>query len=405
MPEFLTVRRVGEVLEGFRPGHRTGVELVGLAEALGRVAARDVVAPESLPGFRRAAVDGFAVRAADSYGASESLPAYLSRTGEIAMGMPAGRRVGVGEAVAVPTGGAVPDGADAVVMIEHTAEAVAGLVEVMRSVAPGEGVVAADEDVVSGTVVVGRGRSLRAVDLALLAALGVTSIPVAARPRVAIVSTGDEVVEPSAAVRPGQVRDATTSGIAALVVEAGGVPVTCGIFPDDATRLESALLRAMAEADLVVVSAGSSVGLRDLTAEVIGRLGAPGIWCHGIAIKPGKPTLLAECDGVPVIGLPGNPTSALVVFRLIGMQLVRLVAGAAAAPLVGTVRARLAVDLPSAAGRLDVVQVSLAGGVATPVFGRSAILSPLSAADGYLVIGEDATGLYEGSEVEVIPYR
>ena len=227
----------------------------------------------------------------------------------------------------------------------------------------------------------------------------------AARPRVAIVSTGDEVVDPSASVRPGQVRDATASGIAALVVEAGGVPLIRGIFPDDAAELESALLGAMAEADLVVVSAGSSVGLRDLTAGVIGRLGAPGIWCHGIAVKPGKPTLLAECDGVPIVGLPGNPTSALVVFRLIGMELVRLAAGASAAPLVATVRARLAVDLPSAAGRLDVVQVTLAHGVATPVFGRSAILSPLAAADGYLVIGEDATGLYEGSEVEVIPYR
>ena len=175
------------------------------------------------------------------------------------------------------------------------------------------------------------------------------------------------------------------------------------IVPDDAQALEAALRGALPGSDLVVISAGSSVGTRDETADVVGRLGT--IWCHGIAVKPGKPTLLAECDGVPVIGLPGNPRSALVVFRLLGVPLVRLVGGCTAPPPEPAARARLARDLPSAAGRLDVVQVTVADGVATPVFGLSALLSVLTAADGYVIIPEEATGLGAGTEVDVTIYR
>jgi molybdopterin molybdotransferase len=397
---------------------------VPLAEALRRVTAESVRARHELPGFVRSTVDGYAVRAADTYGVSEGLPGYLTVTGAVLMGSEPTAEVKPGSAVTMPTGGALPRGADAVVMIEYTAEAMPGTIEVVRPVAPGDGVVRADEDARAGQEIIPNGRLLRPQDLGMLAAAGVTSVRVHARPVVTIFSTGDEVVPPETeTLRPGQVRDATAVALAALVADAGGVAVHGGIVPDDPAILESKLREALGVSDVIVISAGSSVGARDETANVVARLGPPGIWCHGLAIKPGKPTLLAECargsggnsraagdsvsgeQGIPVIGLPGNPRSALVVFRLIGMDLIRLVGGCTVPPPEPSVRARLDRDLASATGRLDVVQVTVSGGSATPVFGLSALLSVLTAADGYIVIGEEATGLDAGTEVDVTLYR
>jgi molybdopterin molybdotransferase len=389
---------------------------VPLGGALRRVTAEPVIAPHPLPGFARSTVDGYAVRAADTYGASEGLPGYLTVTGAVRMGAPPDAAVTPGSAVSMPTGGAIPPGADAVVMIEYTAEAIPGptgpgTIEVVRPVAPGEGIVRADEDAAEGEELIHNGRVLRPQDLAMLAAAGVTSVHVHARPVVTIFSTGDEVVPPQTqALKPGQVRDATASALAALVADAGGTPVHGGIVSDDPGALERALRRALQGSDLIVISAGSSVGTRDETANAVAALGPPGIWCHGLAIKPGKPTLLAECGagpgtpGIPVIGLPGNPRSALVVFRLIGLPLVRLVGGCAAAPPEPSARAVLSRDLASATGRLDVVQVTVSDGVATPLFGVSALLSVLTDADGYIVIPEEATGLDAGTEVTVTLY-
>jgi len=403
--EFFAVRTVGEALAGFRPARRTGPEDVALADALGRVPAAEVTAAEDLPGFARATVDGYAVRAADTYGASESLPGYLTLAGAVRMGEAAAEAIAAGTAVAIPTGGALPPGADAVVMVEYTQRATEDSVEVTRAVAPGEGIVRGDEDVPRGSTLVRAGRPLRAQDLGLLAAAGATRVRVRARPRVAILSTGDEVVPPErATLAPGQVRDATAAALAGLVREAGGDPSPRGIVEDDPARLEEALVAALADADVVVVSAGSSVGARDGTAEAIAALGPPGIWCHGLSLRPGKPTILAEAGGVPVLGLPGNPLSALVVFRLVGMPVVRLVGDWTAAPARPTVRARLSRDLPSAAGRLDVVQVRLDGDAAEPLFGKSALLSTLARADGFVVVPEPASGLFAGAEVEVELY-
>jgi molybdopterin molybdotransferase len=404
--EFFTTRTVTEALTGFRPGRRTPAETVPLTAALHRVPARPVTAPHALPGFARSTVDGYAVRAADTYGVSDGLPGYLQVTGAVLMGTEPDVTVGPGTVASMPTGGVLPRGADAVVMIEYTQEAMPGTIEVVRPVAPGDGVVRADEDAAPGAELVPAGRPLRAQDLGMLAAAGVTEVAVHTRPRVTVLSTGDEVVPPdTAALRPGQVRDASAVALAGLVTEAGGEPVPGGIVPDDAAALESALRAALASSDLIVISAGSSVGARDETAGVVRGLGPPGIWCHGLAIRPGKPTLLAECDGVPIIGLPGNPRSALVIFRLLGIPLVRLVGGCTTPPPEPAVRARLARDLASATGRLDVVQVRVRDGVATPVFGLSALLSVLTAADGFVVVPEEATGLDAGAEVEVTLYR
>ncbi len=404
--EFFTTRTVADALAGFRPRRRTPAVTVPLAAALRRVPAGPVTAPHPLPGFARSTVDGYAVRAVDTYGVSEGLPGYLTVAGAVRMGAEPDTAVAPGTAVAMPTGGAIPPGADAVVMVEYTAEAMPGTIEVVRPVAPGEGIVRADEDARPGDEIVPGGRPLRPQDLGMLAAAGVTSVAVHSKPVVTVFSTGDEVVAPEAAeLKPGQVRDATASALAALVADAGGEPAFGGIVPDDPGALEAALRDALLASDVIVISAGSSVGARDGTATAVGRLGAPGIWCHGLAIKPGKPTLLADCAGVPVIGLPGNPRSALVVFRLIGMD--RSSASSAAArcpPPEPSTRARLSRDLASATGRLDIVQVKVNAGVAAPVFGLSALLSVLTEADGYIAIPEDATGLDAGSEVNVILY-
>jgi molybdopterin molybdotransferase len=420
--EFFTVKTVSEALTGFRPERRTPVETVSLDDALGRIPAEPIAAPHALPGFARATVDGFAVRAADTYGASEGLPSYLDLAGEARMGRPPEVEVRPGTAVAIATGAPLPPGADAVLKIEHTQAATPELLEVLRPVTPGEGLVRADEDAAPGAELIRAGRPLRAQDLGMLAAAGIVQIAVHGRPRVAIVSTGDELVpaDSPAALDVGQVRDSTAPALAALVREAGGDPHFAGIVPDDREAL-ARILRAtlnlegsdpsrvvegsLRGCDVLVVSAGSSVGARDETAAAIASLGEPGIWCHGLAFRPGKPTLLADCGGVPVIGLPGNPRSALVVFRLIGIPIVRLVGGCTEPPPEPTVRARLTRDLPSAAGRLDVVQVRLNGDEAEPLFGSSSLLSILTAADGYVVVPEAATGVAAGTDIEVTLYR
>jgi molybdopterin molybdotransferase len=402
--EFFSTRTVAEAHAGFRPDHRTAVEDVPLAEALHRVPAADVPSPAPLPGFVKSTVDGYAVRAADTYGASDGLPSYLDLLGGVRMGAAPDVAVRPGGCVAMPTGGVLPDGADAVVMVEYTAETMPGTIEVTRPVAPGGGLVRADEDVVAGAPLVPAGRPLRAPDLGLLAAAGVTTVAVHARPRVVIISTGDEVVPPSTVdLVPGQVRDATASALAGLVADAGGEPVIAGIVSDEPGALKDKLTEVLPSADLVVVSAGSSVGARDETAAAVAAVGD--VWCHGLAIKPGKPTLLADCAGIPLIGLPGNPLSALVVFGQVGVPLLWRLSGCDHPPPMPSTRARLSRDLASAAGRLDVVQVQLTDGVAEPVFGPSALLSVLTRADGYLVVPEPATGLDAGTEVEVTLYR
>ncbi|WP_052745583.1 molybdopterin molybdotransferase MoeA [Allosalinactinospora lopnorensis] len=404
--EFFTALPVSEALAGFRPRRRTGTEPVDREAALGRVPAAAVTSGAALPGFARSTVDGYAVRAADTYGASDALPAYFDLIGSVRMGAPADVAVRPGAAVQIPTGAAIPHEADAVVMVEHTQVTMPGVIEVTRPIAVGGGVVRADEDVAVGAELAPAGRALRAQDLGLLAAAGVTRVEVRARPRVGVISTGDEVVPPDTAeLGPGQVRDATASALAALVAEAGGEPSPRGIVPDDVDALAGTLEAAVRDCDVVVVSAGSSVGARDETTAAVRSLGDSSVYCHGLAIKPGKPTLLAECSGVPVIGLPGNPLSALVVFRQVGLPVLRRVGGITHPPAEPTTAATMERAVASAAGRLDVVQVRLRDGVATPLFGASALLSLLTNADGYVVIPEAATGLDAQAAVTVTMYR
>lgn len=391
-------------------------EIIPLAAALGRVLADDVLAAETLPAFSRATMDGYAVRASDTRGASEQSPAYLRLVDDVPTGVVPRVAVGVREAVRIHTGAMMPPGADAVVMVEDTnlhpaARGGTDEVEVNEAAAPGENVLAVGEDVRAGTVAVPAGRRLRAADLGGLAALGVTSLRVAARPRIAILSTGDEVVAPDATPAPAQVRDVNATTLAAMVERAGGAPVACGIAADDEADLQSAARAALDGADALVLSAGSSVSVRDLTARVVDGLGRPGVLVHGIAIKPGKPTVLAMCDGKPVIGLPGNPASALVVAWRVVRPLVRLLGGEAiAADGLGDDRettAILDVPVPSRPGREDYVPCTLAhdddGTLhATPVFGASNLIFTLVRADALLAVPLDRSGLGAGERVRVI---
>jgi molybdopterin molybdotransferase len=409
MPEFLEVvdptealRRLLGVLE---PEIEIPSEPISTADALGRVLAASVTAPHPLPPFPRTTVDGFAVLAADTFGASATLPAYLRLVGEVAMGEQARLDIASGQAALVHTGGMLPVGADAVVMIEDTQRAREDEIEVLKAVSVGQNVLQVGEDVKAGEIVVERGTRLRPQEIGGLVALGVVEIDVFGRPSVSILSTGDEVVAPETKPGPGQVRDVNSFTLSALVRRAGGNPIRRGIIPDSFQALLGAAEKAHEEDDMLVITAGSSVSARDVTADVIGRLGPPGVLVHGVSIKPGKPTILAVARGKPVIGLPGNPVSALIVAGLFVTPLVRHLSGIVGPELTPTLRARLTTNVASIAGRQDHVPVRLVvtpdGLQAEPVYGRSNLIFTLVRADGIVVIPPATTGLPADSEVEV----
>ncbi len=409
MSEFFDVLPPGEARSMWwaRVTHRTAVETIRTADALGRVTAQAITSPEALPAFRRSTVDGYAVRAADSYGASDSLPAYLQVIGEVPMGQAAAAEVQTGMAMLIHTGGMVPEGADAVVMVEHTQPFSESEIEVRRPAAPGENVLQVGEDVTPGAEIVPAGHRIQPQDVGALLALGlVDGIQVRRRPRVSVFSTGDEVVPPG--TRPlslGQIRDINTGTIGALCRQAGADVQAHAIVPDRPHALYAALLDAFPGADMLVVTAGSSVSVRDMTAETINRLGAPGVLVHGVAARPGKPTILAVVDGKPVIGLPGNPVSALVMFTLFGVPAISDLMDADL-PRQVRIQARVAVNVPSAAGREDHVAVRLvdrAGETwAEPVFGKSNLIFTLVGAHGLLKVPLNVTGLREGAWGEVV---
>jgi molybdopterin molybdotransferase len=379
-------------------------ESLPLHEALDRVLAEELRSPVDLPAFPRSTVDGFAVRAADTYGASESLPAYLTLCGEVPMGRASELTVGPGQAALIHTGGMLPSGSDSVVMVENTQHLDPTTIEVVRPVAVGENVIPVGEDVSRGDLLFPRGHRLRPQDLGGLAGVGIVRVPVVARPRVAILASGDEVVPADADVAPGQVRDINSYTIAALVRRAGGEPVLCGIAPDDPAILDRMARSALEDADLLVLSAGSSVSARDHTVSVIEALGAPGVLVHGVAIHPGKPTIIAVAGERPVFGLPGNPVSAIIAFGLFVAPALRWLQGAREAD-PPTVQAVLTLNIASKPGREDFVPVRLErrdGALrAEPVFGKSNLIYTLAHADGLVRVPLDLSGLYAGSPVEV----
>ncbi|WP_457572715.1 molybdopterin molybdotransferase MoeA [Desulfolithobacter sp.] len=382
---------------------------IPLAEADGRTLAEDVTAPEQLPPFSRSTMDGFAVRARDTFGCSESEPALLTIVGEIAMGSP-GQDITLkpGQTARIWTGGALPARADGVVMVEYTHLLDDDTVEIFRPVAPGENVIRAGEDFEADQVVLERGRKLRPQDLGVLAGLGITTVSVYRQPQVAILSTGDELVPPDQTPAPGQIRDINSTTLAALVRESGGIPKQFGIIEDSFDQMLTACKQALADADMVLLSGGSSVGRRDFTLQVLEELPSSELLAHGVAIRPGKPTILASVGNKALFGLPGHVASAIVVFHLFVRPLLRLFSGLPADLGLQQIQAITTQQIPSAIGREEYVRVQLdwqdAGQppLATPVYGKSGLLSPLVKADGLLVIHRDSEGLDQGVSARVL---
>jgi molybdopterin molybdotransferase len=412
MIEFFRLQTRAEVLALYPRFSRVGAEEVGLDDALGRVLAGPVAAPEAVPQFQRSTMDGYAVCARDTFGASVGAPQYLEIKGEVLMGAAPVRPLLPGEAFRVPTGAMLPEGADAVVMVEYTAEHPDLTLEVRRAVAPGENLLAPGEDVPAGKLLFDAGARLRPQDLGLLAALGITRLKAYRRPRVAILSSGDEIVPVARQPGPGQVRDANAHLAAAQVREGGGLPLLLGIIPDDFGALRAALAAAINDADLVLISGGSSVGARDLTLAAIRDLPASEVLVHGVAIRPGKPTILAAVGlgsgsgARPLLGLPGHPASAAVVMEVLGRPLLAHLSGLEATPPWGrTVTAALSRNLAGASGREDYVRVRLRPEGETlwaePVLGPSGLLSPLVNSDGLVMIPLGLEGLLKGEAVEV----
>jgi putative molybdopterin biosynthesis protein len=382
-------------------------ETVPLAAALGRVLAHDVVAPIDVPPFDRANVDGFAVRAADTAGARDATPRRLALNGEVIVcGHQPALEVAAGSATTIATGGVVPRGADAVVVIEHTDLVEDGpAIDVRRAVVPGQFVSYAGSDIARGEVVLRRKTVLSSREIGMLAACGIAEVAVVRRPRVAVLSTGDELVMPGSALAPARVYDSNGAIVAAAVVEAGGEPVPFGAFPDEETALELAMRTALAACDLVVLSGGTSKGAGDLSHRIVSRLGKPGVVVHGVALKPGKPLCLAVVDGKPLVVLPGFPTSAIFTFHAFVAPVIRARAGLAP-EAARVVEAQVPVRVPSELGRKEFVLVALVEGedggpIAFPTAKGSGSVTSFSQADGFLEIDALASSLDPGARARV----
>jgi molybdopterin molybdotransferase len=404
-----------ERLAGHLAAPSLGTEKVPLSTTLGRVLAQDIVAPSDLPPFDRSTMDGFAVRAADTFGATEALPAVLTIVGDIPMGVVPAHTVAKGECMRIATGGALPAGADAVVMLEYTQAVDRGHIEIVKAVAPRENVSSIGEDVGRGERVLAGGHRIRPQDMAVLASMGVTSVPVLERPRVAVISTGNEIIAADTAPVPGQIRDSNSYALEGLIALAGGAAKRMGILPDDPVRLRAVVEDALRDSHVVLITGGSSVGTADYTARVIDDLGNPGVLVHGVSLKPGKPLIAGVVRGpsgpVPVFGLPGHPVAVMICFDLFVRPVLERLSGARDAlaalgvPGYRSVRAKLGRSISSAPGREDHMRVALDlredGLYAIPVFGASGLISTLVKALGTVVVPVNSIGIEAGDEVEV----
>lgn len=411
MKPFFQVRTVEQVHQLASQIAPLPAETVELTQAGGRSLAQALTAPHDLPGFTRACMDGFALRAAETFGASETMPAYLDLAGEVRMGQAPDFALAPGQCARIGTGGMLPAGADAVVMVEHTRALDSHTVEICQSAAPGANLLGPTDDAAQGQELLPAGQRLRPQDLGLLAALGQTQARVARRPRVAIISTGDEVVPVSAQPGPGQVRDVNTYTLAQAVAEAGGQPLVLGLAGDQEDQLRDLVARGLAESDLTLLSGGSSMGGRDLTAQVFLSMPQAELLVHGVAVAPGKPFIWARAGQGNLLGLPGQVASCLIAFHLFAEPILERLLGrpARAFARFGRLSARLARNLPSAPGREEYVRVALerspqGGWLASPVFGKSGLLCTLVRGDGLVAIPLNLEGLEAGQEVEVLVF-
>jgi molybdopterin molybdotransferase len=407
MHTFFKVKTVDEVIESLRDIEPLGTESIPVRDALNRVLAKDIQSSGDLPGFRRSTVDGYALAARDAFGASESQPSFFNIAGEVRMGEEPKFRLNRGECGLIPTGGMLPEGADAVVMVEYSQKINEEVVEIYRPVSPLENVIQPDDDVKKGQVVLKGGTLLRPQDLGILAGLGVTRVDVVSRPRAAIISTGEEIVDIGQEPSPGQIRDINSYSLGGLCVNSGVEPIYLGIVGDSLHDLKLVVERGISQADAVLVSGGSSIGVKDLTLDVFLSLNGVELVAHGVSISPGKPTIIVRIGNKTLWGLPGHPVSAMVIFDVLLRCLFHRLLG-----LSGTdenrgqfIEAELDRNVESATGREDYIRVTLSRNqgqvLATPILGKSGLIFTMVEADGLVRIDMNTEGLYRGDRVQV----
>lgn len=407
MKEFFNVTDIKQVLEYATDFPRVETEVVSLHDAIGRINATDIPSNIDLPDFERSIMDGYAVRASSTYGATEGNPAYLNVKGSVAMGESTTFSIGPGEAAKIPTGGMLPEGADSVVMVEHTEVIDDTSIEVYKSVAPGGNILEKGEDIGKGDTMIFGGRRLRSQEIGLLAAFGKETIKVFKKPVIGIISTGDEIVPIDQTPAAGQIRDINTHTLSGLAKKTGAIPVSYGVVQDDFDDLFKKCKLALERSDMILFSGGSSVGIHDLTVEVLSTLPDATILVHGISISPGKPTILARSRNQAFWGLPGHVVSAMVVFEVVVRPFIEHMGGLSLAHKNEfKIPALLNRNISSAQGRVDYIRVRLfeKDGIrwAEPVLGKSGLINTMIKADGLLEIGMNTEGLDKGTEVEVI---
>ncbi len=386
----------------------TNTEIISIEDAYNRVISEDIVSPEDLPDFSRATMDGYAVRASDTFGATETLPAYLNIKYEVIMGEKPDFSLSKGDAARIPTGGMLPGGADSVVMFEYTQTVNNTLLEVMKPVAPGENVIQRGEDSRLGEIILMQGHRLRPQDIGALAGLGIIEIKVFKRPVVAIISTGNEIVSPDSQLELGQVRDINSYNLFGLIEKCGAKPVKKGIFTDDYKSIKGVVEDSINDSHMVLISGGSSVGTMDMAERIIDELGDEGILFHGVMIKPGKPIIAGVIDKKPVFGLPGHPAAVTVSFNVFVKRVLEWISGYKENVVdifSDTVYARLEKNVSSTPGRQDHIRVKIMerdGELwAEPILGKSGLISTFVKADGVMVIKENQRGLLKEDRVLV----
>lgn len=381
------------------------VETVGFEEALGRVLAEDLSSKDSIPGFRKSTVDGYAVMAKDTLGVTESIPVFLDVIEEVAIGTQPKKTVGPGQAVYVPTGGMVPEGADAMVMIEYCEKFDDTSIAVYNSVSPGRSIIMEGEDIMSGAQFLKKGKVIRPQEVGVMASAGVTEVQVYKPWKITIISTGDELVDAKEQPEKGQTRDINTYSVSSISRNHGFEIVDRKVLKDDKELLTAVISKAMSESDVVICSGGSSQGEKDHTADVMDQLSNEGVFTHGIAIRPGKPTILGydEKTETILVGLPGHPAAAMLVFELMVIWLYRQLTGQKEAPKT---LARISENVAGGAGRTTCLLLELTEGedgiyTAEPVLGKSGLMTTLTRADGYTLVHGDTEGLKEGELIQV----
>lgn len=379
-------------------------ERIGILHACGRVLAEDIASGCDIPAFRRSTVDGYAVVAKDTAGASDALPVFLTLLDRVEMGKPAATAIRSGQCAYVPTGGMIPDGADAMVMVEFSENFAENSVALYEAAPFGQNVVQVGEDVHKAAILLSRGTKIRPQEVGALSAAGVMEIPVYAPLRLTLISTGDELISPDRNPARGEIRDINTYALHALATQNGYCVVAAHVLPDDDALLEQTVRQAMADSDVVAISGGSSQGEKDMTKEIVERVSIPGVLTHGIAIKPGKPTILGydTASGTVLAGLPGHPVSAMMVFETLLTWLADTLTGRKSPYAIP---ARITCNLASSPGKTTCQPVALqwdgAGYLAQPVFGKSGLITTLTKADGYVIIEMNKEGLKKDEAVLV----